>query len=43
MEKQSLKTLSASRIKTLETCSWVYWNNYHTKVPQRSNDGSDRG
>jgi hypothetical protein len=43
MEKQSLKILSASRIKTLETCSWVYWNNYHTKVPQRSNDGSDRG
>ena len=43
MEKQSLKVLSASRIKTLETCSWVYWNNYHTKVPQRSNDGSDRG
>ena len=43
MEKQSLKTLSASRIKTLETCSWVYWNNYHAKVPQRSNDGSDRG
>jgi len=40
---QQNKILSASRIKTLETCSWVYWNNYHTKVPQRSNDGSDRG
>jgi hypothetical protein len=43
MEKQSLKTLSASRIKTLETCSWVYWNNYHAKVPQNQNDGALRG
>ena len=43
MEKQSLKTLSASRIKTLETCSWVYWNNYHAKVPQSQNDGALRG
>jgi hypothetical protein len=43
MEKQSLKILSASRIKTLETCSWVYWNNYHTKVPQSQNDGALRG
>jgi hypothetical protein len=38
-----LKILSASRIKTLETCSWVYWNNYHTKVPQTQNDGALRG
>jgi len=37
------KVLSASRIKTLETCSWVYWNNYHTKVPQSQNDGALRG
>jgi hypothetical protein len=43
MEKQNLKILSASRIKTLETCSWVYWNNYHTKVPQTQNDGALRG
>ena len=43
MEKNSLKVLSASRIKTLETCSWVYWNNYHTKVPQSQNDGALRG
>ena len=42
MEKE-VKPLSASRIKTLETCSWVYWNNYHTKVPQTSNDGALRG
>lgn len=38
-----LKTLSASRIKTLETCSWVYWNNYHEKVPQTQNEGALRG
>ena len=37
------KILSASRIKTLETCSWVYWNNYHDKVPQTQNDGALRG
>ena len=35
--------LSASRIKTLETCSWVYWNNYHAKIPQTQNDGALRG
>jgi len=43
MEEKSLKILSASRIKTLETCSWVYWNNYHEKIPQTQNDGALRG
>lgn len=43
MSKESNKILSASRIKTLETCSWVYWNNYHTKIPQSQNDGALRG
>ena len=43
MEDKNLKILSASRIKTLETCSWVYWNNYHSKVPQTQNDGALRG
>ena len=42
-ETKNLKVLSASGIKTLETCSWVYWNNYHTKVPQSQNDGALRG
>jgi len=42
MDKE-LRTLSASRIKTLETCSWVYWNNYHLKIPQSTNDGALRG
>ena len=35
--------LSASRIKTLETCSWSYWCNYILKVPQRKNEGAQRG
>jgi hypothetical protein len=43
MENKNLKILSASRIKTLETCSWVYWNNYHVKIPQTQNDGALRG
>ena len=37
------KILSASRIKTLESCSWSYWCNYHLKVPQKSNEGAIRG
>ena len=37
------KPLSASRIKTLQTCSWQYWCKYHLKLPDRSNDGSLRG
>ena len=42
-ETKNLKVLSASRIKTLETCSWVYWNNYHDKIPQTQNEGALRG
>ena len=35
--------LSASRIKTLENCSWSYWCNYHLKIPQKKNEGAIRG
>lgn len=42
MEKKDL-ILSASRIKTLETCSWTYWCNYHLKIPDRQNEGAARG
>jgi len=42
VEKNDL-ILSASRIKTLETCSWTYWCNYHLKLPDKSNDGANRG
>jgi|TARA_B100000085_G_scaffold285270_1_gene320735 hypothetical protein len=37
------KILSASRIKTLETCSWKYWCNYVLKLPKSSNAGAARG
>jgi ATP-dependent helicase/DNAse subunit B len=42
MDKKK-KVLSASRIKTLEDCSWKYWCNYHEKIPQTQNDGACRG
>ena len=37
------KILSASRISTLQKCSWSYWCNYHLKIPQTINDGQVRG
>jgi hypothetical protein len=45
MEKQVpiLKPLSASRVKTLENCSWLYWCNYHLKLPQKQNEGAKKG
>jgi len=36
-------TLSASRIKTAESCSWLYWCKYKLKLPDKSNDGARRG
>jgi hypothetical protein len=35
--------LSASRIKTLQSCSWIYNCNYHLKLPQKNNSGAKRG
>ncbi len=35
--------LSASRIKTFESCSWKYWCTYSLKLPRSSNDGASRG
>lgn len=47
MEKQvpspELKPLSASRVKTMENCSWLYWCNYHLKLPQEKNEGAKKG
>ena len=42
-KKVEEKVLSASRLKTLETCSWSYWCNYHLKLPQKQNEGALRG
>jgi hypothetical protein len=35
--------LSASRIKTLQSCSWLYYCNYNLKLPQKNNSGAMRG
>ncbi len=35
--------LSASRIKTYNDCSWLYWCKYHLKLPDPSNDGAKMG
>jgi hypothetical protein len=35
--------LSASRIKTAQSCSWLYWTQYKLKLPDSSNDGAKRG
>ena len=35
--------LSASRIKTAQSCSWRYYCSYILKLPDKSNDGASRG
>jgi len=41
--KKREKILSASRIKTFESCSWIYYCKYNLKLPDKSNDGAKRG
>ena len=41
--KKHQSALSASRIKTLQQCSWKYWCNYILKLPDKSNEGASRG
>jgi hypothetical protein len=41
--KKHESALSASRIKTLQMCSWKYWGNYKLKLPDKSNEGASRG
>jgi len=36
-------TLSASRTKTAQSCSFRYWASYHLKLPDKKNDGSSKG
>lgn len=36
-------SLSASRIKTLQSCSWMYYAKYVIGIPDKSNDGANRG
>jgi|688.fasta_scaffold00095_71 hypothetical protein len=40
---ENLIKLSASRIKTLQSCSWTYYCNYNLKLPQKNNSGAIRG
>ena len=35
--------VSASRMKTLENCGWLYWLKYHLNLPDKNNDGARRG
>lgn len=35
--------ISASKLKTFETCSWLYMSKYLLKLPSPGNDGSSRG
>lgn len=34
------ETLSASKIKTLKSCSWQYWCKYVLKLPDKTNSGA---
>ena len=37
------KFLSASRMSTLDKCSWTYWCKYHLNLPDTTNSGALRG
>ena len=43
MTQKTERILSASRIKTLDSCSWKYWGTYHLGLPRSKNPGSSRG
>tara|TARA_B100000287_G_scaffold56539_1_gene49667 strand:+ start:586 stop:1611 length:1026 start_codon:yes stop_codon:yes gene_type:complete len=40
---EPITPLSASRIKTAQSCSWLYWCKYKLKLPEKGNDGARRG
>lgn len=42
VKKEKIK-LSASKIKTVESCSWLYYSKYVLKYPDTGNSGSSRG
>ena len=39
----NLLALSASKLKIFDSCSWVYYSNYHLHIPQNQNDGARMG
>ena len=40
---EPITPLSASRIKTVQSCSWLYYAKYKLNLPDASNDGAKRG
>jgi len=38
-----IASLSASRIKTKDSCSWLYWSKYKLKLPDAKNLGATKG
>lgn len=40
---EPITPLSASRMKTAQSCSWLYWSKYKLDLPDGSNDGAKRG
>ncbi len=43
MNSKPLNWLSASKIKTIDLCSFIYYCNYLLKLPKSKNQGSQRG
>lgn len=43
MKDEPTIALSASKIKTIQSCSWMYWSKYILQIPDKGNDGSSRG
>lgn len=41
--KGPIASLSASRIKTKDSCSWLYWCKYKLKLPDAKNLGATKG
>lgn len=37
------ETLSASKIKVLQSCSWLYWCKYVLRLPDTTNSGAQKG
>lgn len=42
-EINKVNYLSASKIKTFDSCSWQYYCSYHLNIPQEKNSGAIRG
>ena len=43
IKSKKTKYLSASKIKTFENCSWLYWCKYHLGLPEKTNEGALKG